>query len=784
MKTNCLAPIAVAALCMLTVFASCSKEDDVIEIVPQRTWQTRTVAIVAPLGDAATKTRFERTAEWFLANFHEAQRHDTLAIDLQVEWHDELAEDLKTLSTSLANRDDIIAIIGPFANENVATFAPECIKTLKTIIAPTATCEDIIRRYAVATGGLSANETPFLWSLTETDVAFASLLMSKYATIGQYYSDWMTPRAALFAPATVYGNTFNYWAPFYAMEDNIDLLCNQQYSSTDDLLARIDAHRATVSESEGGLLSATFCVVETARQLYEIARANRKAIIDDPVIGMLFDDKDPESAANDDQWQIFKESYQTYFAFATLSEESLEALGPRYGAMLQGYEGFSPYADPSTGFELSYKNRFGVLPTFAECKLYDALMLAAFADVYKEHQTGETTINDAIRAITVDAKGASVSGAAWNVTSMSLYLTALEQGQRMHFIGASGEISFDAETFTAATNTTYVHWQIMDGKILHRNYFGKAGARTSDAKAAWKSIYDEKQASEDFDRQAGGSNATITYPALTSQYAVLVQGSNDFVNYRHQSDVLSVYQMLKNNGYPDDHIILVIDKAIATDAKNPEPGVMRATPDGKDLLGGKDGLPAAIVDYNSADLTAVDIADILAGRQSERLHTVLPQDAGQNVLLYWSGHGRSAAHGGADEFVWRNERTGAGFTAAMLRETAEQMTFRKFFVCAEPCYGEAVIRAVDGVNGVLAMSGASASEQSWADNWSNDANVWMSDRFSQSMVNCLTDKPETSFRDLYLYCAQHTLGSHAKVVGAAGFGNLYLEGPAEFIKYK
>jgi hypothetical protein len=154
------------------------------------------------------------------------------------------------------------------------------------------------------------------------------------------------------------------------------------------------------------------------------------------------------------------------------------------------------------------------------------------------------------------------------------------------------------------------------------------------------------------------------------------------------------------------------------------------------------------------------------------------------VLLYWSGHGRSAAHGGADEFVWRNERTGAGFTAAMLRETAEQMTFRKFFVCAEPCYGEAVIRAVDGVNGVLAMSGASASEQSWADNWSNDANVWMSDRFSQSMVNCLTDKPETSFRDLYLYCAQHTLGSHAKVVGAAWFGNLYLEGPAEFIKYK
>ena len=112
------------------------------------------------------------------------------------------------------------------------------------------------------------------------------------------------------------------------------------------------------------------------------------------------------------------------------------------------------------------------------------------------------------------------------------------------------------------------------------------------------------------------------------------------------------------------------------------------------------------------------------------------------------------------------------------------MTFRKLLVCAEPCYGEAVIRAVEGIDGVLAMSGASASEQSWADHWSNEANVWMCDRFSQSLVNCLTDNPATSFRDLFLYCAQHTLGSHAKIVNAPRFGNLYLEGPREFIIYE
>lgn len=776
--------LTLVTLALLTMATACHEEDDTVKIVPQRHWLTRTVAVVAPLGDASTRMRLERTAAWFCENFREAQMHDTLAIDWQIEWYDELSEDGKTLATALARRDDIVAIIGPFSNENVATFAPACLKTLKPLIAPTATSEEIIRRYAIGTSGIGANEQPFFWSLTESDVTFTSMLMSSYATMGQYYNKVMKPRAAVFAPSDAYGTTFNYWAPFYALEDNIDLLCNEQYTSTADLLARLRAHRADVGEMEAGLSSATFCVAETAQQLYEVARANRKYLLDDPIFSLIYGSTDPDDPALDSEWQMFRTTFMTYFAFAGLSEEALAALGPRWSAMLQGYEGFTPYADPATGFEISYKKRFGALPTFAECKFYDALMLAAFSCCYAEHQSELISLNDAIRAITIDAKGASVSGAAWNATSMSLYLTALEQGERLRFVGASGEISFDDETFTAATATTYVHWQLMDGQILHRNYFGSTGTHTADAKAAWKYLYDEQLASADFDSQAAGSGNAISYPTLTAKYAVLVQGSNEFMNYRHQADVLSVYQMLRRNGFPDDHIILIIDKAIATDPKNPEQGVIRSNTDGYDLLGGTDGLPVAIVDYNSANLSAADIADILTGRQSERLHTVLPQDAGNNILFYWSGHGRNTAHGGADEFVWRDSRSGQGFTAARLKAAAEQMTFRKLLVCAEPCYGEAVIRAVEGIDGVLAMSGASASEQSWADHWSNEANVWMCDRFSQSLVNCLTDNPATSFRDLFLYCAQHTLGSHAKIVNAPRFGNLYLEGPREFIIYE
>ena len=768
--------IVLFLLAILALFSGCKQEDDTIEIVPARHWVEKTVAVVAPVGDAATKTRLERTAEWFLENFREAQRHDTLAIDLKLEWHDELSENLETLSEQLANREDIIAVVGPFANGSVARFAPACSKTQKPLITPTATSEDIIRRYAVTTNGLNTNAAPFLWSLTETDVSLAGLLMSGFATMAKHYSDILdTPKAAVFSPDDTYGMTFNYWAPFYALENNIDLQRNEQYGSQQELLQQIADYREAMV-GQGLVASAIFCVAETAQQLYEVARANRQAVLGDPVLSLAFSSTDPDDPANDQHWQMFKSTYNTYFAFSALSEEGLAALGPRGAAILQGCEGFSPYADPTTGFEQSYKTRFGQLPTFAECKFYDALMLAAFATCYAEHQcpvVGDiiADINQAIRTLTIDTDGAQLSGPAWNATIMEIYLSAMERGQLLHFVGASGEITFDADTYTAATTTTYVHWQLMDGQIIHRDYFG-GGSRSADAKAAWLYLYDQQEAAKDFEEQAAGGTA-ITYPALTDQYAVLVQGSTGFINYRHQADVLSVYQALRRGGFPDDHIILIIDGGIANDPQNPEPGIIRASLNGPDLLGGHDNLPATVVDYNSADLTAKDVTSILQGVGGP----------GANVLLYWSGHGRSTGHGGANEFCWRDAPSGQGFTASLLAETVRQMQFRKLCIAAEPCYGECVISAVEGIPGVLAMSGASAAEQSWADCWSNDAHVWLCDRFSQNLVTCLTDNPDTSFRDLFLYCATHTLGSHAKIVNAAHFGNLYTTGPAEFIRY-
>ena len=56
----------------------------------------------------------------------------------------------------------------------------------------------------------------------------------------------------------------------------------------------------------------------------------------------------------------------------------------------------------------------------------------------------------------------------------------------------------------------------------------------------------------------------------------------------------------------------------------------------------------------------------------------------------------------------------------------------------------------------------------------------LGDRFSRNLVGHATANPDGTYRDLYLYCAQHTLGSHVGIYNYMNFGNLYTNGPKDF----
>ena len=768
--------------CLLVLLVSCGKNED-----PQQTqqkdttWVPRTIAVVAPQG--AQNQNLKLAADWFLTNFKDAQKTFEQGVELKLEWYDETREDLKSLATTLSGRDEVIAIVGPFDNNAVASFADVCRNTHKTLIAPCATSEEVIRRFAVTSSGKEKNLEPFLWSLTASDVSFTETLLSAYAAYSKFYDNYLgTAYAAVFSPTNNFGQTFYYWAPFFAVEDEMELLKNEQYRTTDELVQKVSAFQSSLWAQNQLASIPCFIVVEEVSQMAKIARDKRRWMLQDPKMKEIFDfpSTNPDDPANDLEWQRFADFYRTYFAFTHISEETLGSLSARDKALLEGYGGFSPYADPGTGFEIAWKERFGSPPSFEQCKFYDALLLSGFAAFFA--QEGQD-LNDVIVSLISSEDDPNIL--AWSQMGMAEYLTALQRGKVYDLKGACGDIDFDPDTFTAATASAYVHWQILGGQLVHRAYFGGTGPHGSEATAAWRVIFDQKAAAKAFDDQAG-SKASIEYPALNGQYAVLVQGSGSYSNYRHLSDVLSFYQLLRSKGWDDDHIILIVDKSIPSDSQNPDKGVIRATSGGPDLYGGSGKYPAAVVDYDNSQLSAADVASILKGQASDKLKTVLPQSDKQNVLLYWSGHGDNLEFGSgtADAFIWRSEVPSKGFTAQMLRDCATSMTFRKFLVICEPCYGEGVIRPLEGIKGVLAMSGASAAEQSWADNWDSGAAVWLCDRFTRNVTDCLSSTPHMTWEELYLYCAKHTLGSHARIVNSAHFGNLYTSSPDEFIVKK
>jgi glycosylphosphatidylinositol transamidase (GPIT) subunit GPI8 len=755
--------IATAILCFILMLTGCKTEDDTIVYKASRRWVEKTVAVVAPLNDPIMKARLERTAAWMLQNLHNAQLHDTLCIDLKVEWYDEYGNDLKSLGKQLASRDDLLAVIGPFDSDNVEQLAPCCQQTGKTLILPTATSETVIRRFAITSS--SDGQQPFLWSLTETDISLSEVMLSIYANRLSMQGGaliGLPNQGGLFAPAGTYGQTFIEWAPFQAAELGIDFKVCEQYA--DDTMLYQDLRQYLKSLPFISVDIPEFIVVNNVAQLYQIARIRSE-----------WRGIDPDDPSLDESSSVRVTWSPVYYACSNITEEAIAALGPRGVPLTHGYQGFSPYADPMSGFEMSYETRYGTKPTFAECKFYDALLLVAFAASYMEHRPNVDDMNNAI--IDICTTDNLLSGHAWSETGMELYLSALEQGQLFGFKGASGPVQFDSECYTAALNTTYVNWMIDNGRMYHRSYYSAQGnAQTSQTLASWN--YLMKDAEKKFDSTYDMSISAITYPALTDQYAVLVQGSNGWENYRHEADVLSIYQLLKAGGYDDDHIILITADDCANAPENSDRGAVRTDPGGRNLREG------AVIDYRNSDLTPQDICNILQGVKTDRTPVVLPTDAGQNVLLFWSGHGHSRAVNGINEMGWCDLPLGEGMTARLLTETlstmAERRQFRQMLVCLEPCYSANMGKALEGIPGVLAICSAGAYEQSFADSWSNELGIWMCDRFSRNLVGHATEKPDGTYRDLYLYCAQHTLGSHVGIYNYMNFGNLYTNGPKDF----
>lgn len=229
-----------------------------------------------------------------------------------------------------------------------------------------------------------------------------------------------------------------------------------------------------------------------------------------------------------------------------------------YGELAEGIEGVAFGADPESGFDVSYRTFFNTDPTVGEAQLYDAAMLLGYA-AWFQHFNPDVSLQKSLRAI---VSGEDLSMGSWRREDMGLVVDALAAGMSPYVRGASGHLRFDSKVFTNVLATTYYNFKVYNGQYIILDYNTSDGGNRTDATLAgwnWKASH-----MQDFN-QSGDFN----YPEHKSNWALLVASSKGWSNYRHQADVLAIYQQLKQAGYPDDHIILIAEDDIADNELTP-----------------------------------------------------------------------------------------------------------------------------------------------------------------------------------------------------------------------
>ena len=127
----------------------------------------------------------------------------------------------------------------------------------------------------------------------------------------------------------------------------------------------------------------------------------------------------------------------------------------------------------------------------------------------------------------------------------------------------------------------------------------------------------------------------------TRNAAVLVSSSRYWHNYRHVSNVLSLYNLLKTGGqFTDDNIILMIADDVPCDGRNPHKNAIY--PEYARTGTGNSVYNADVeIDYRGTDVTVENFLRVLVGRheKGETPSRMLDLTPDTNLVVFLTGHG-------------------------------------------------------------------------------------------------------------------------------------------------
>nr|WP_320117781.1 C13 family peptidase [uncultured Marinifilum sp.] len=546
----------------------------------------------------------------------------------------------------------------------------------------------------------------YVWRFVESDISQCKnlVLLAKEKNVKSI---------ALVTGDDQYGMSFYNWFGFFAAEMSIEVTRIEQYNSEQ---TDISNEMQLVLSSKPDLI---VCIPSNIDQAVEMAK----------------------------NWKSDSNNCQFLFSDLAYMPQLLNLLGED----AEGIEGTVCIPDPRSGFEIEYEIKYGEKPLLASAQLYDALMLLAYG-IEKSGGEGGEKLNTSIKKV-VSGRGES---AFWDDQSIVETLANIKNGLSPDIMGASGSLEYDNDFFLDILYSTYAHWQVNLGNFVSLNYYSDKGdKRYSNTSASWRTY-----ASQIDDLQSGES---YDLPEKKDLKVLLIASSKSWKNYRHQADVLAMYQHLKANGVSDDDIVLILEDDIAFHDKNRNQGSIIVENEGNNLYENIE------IDYFLKDINTDMIFDILSGNISKDTPIVLQATKQSNILFYNAGHGFPEG--------LRIDATNQQFISpeefkAGLNSFNNKGNFRRMLIVLESCYSGLMGEVIDFESPILCITAANKSEVSKAINYSNYLNVWLSDNFSTHFLSEVRNNPDISFSDLYTNLNQKVNGSHVGVYNEEHFGNM------------
>ena len=751
----------IFAAMMVAGLGACSDKDDDNNdskvVVSSVDTISVNVDVVLP---ASIQEQWKNTFDWALENIKKAQQVDSKLVTLNLRFHDEDKENLDNLAYKLTHpeegEDTCHAIIGPYYSDHATTFLSYAAQDRLPVLMPTCSSAELQR--------MNSRNT-YAWFLTESDITQCEIMFSAIKTM-------KGDNVVLLYSDDSYGKSFYDWFNFLARENGLTIigLGAQAYKNGDDLY---DFLEEAAIEADGR--NVTVCLaLSNPEDIVEVSNQIEEFCSDPP------EDVEP--------------LFTLFCSDTALSEEVV------YSDQMMFFIGLCPVASVNSGFNQIYRQKFGRLPYNGEAQLYDALSLIALGAAHQNTSPNQCLVNgkqvaysskpygpgltDYIRSVVTDLTGAT---GQWNDSGLTSAFHAILTGGTASLYGATGSLVFDEDSNTKILYTNYMVWTIdntyngenLNEKVMPICYLSTGGSSTSaQTSVIWERAKRYAYVPDlniDVDHQL---------PEVTDHWAVVISPSTTWANYRHQADAFAMYQTLRQHGYDDDHIVLIVEDNLANDANNKKfPGqifVERSDdPNIHDDLVNLDVRNGANVDYHFTDITPEDVADIMLGRQSDRLPKVIHPTSTSDVFFFWSGHG-----GSREGPLWGNENANSYFGKERIKDIVTQMNdadmYRRLMFSIETCFSGQWGEALTGLPDVIVLTAANPYETSKADVHNSDIGVFLSNAFARTFRKYVNINNRISLRDLYIELAKTTNGSHVSIYNDENYGSVYTNTMEDF----